>query len=117
MKGTGKHLSATRLLVRAYWQKNKAFNLILLCTVAMVTLSSFCVFSLVQGKLNADVKSYIYDAGMTADAYVENGTEDISDEIENLSFASRVGYEKRSGKLFQEGNPFCECVIYEEETF
>ncbi len=117
MKGTGKHLSATRLLVRAYWRKNKAFNLILLCTVAMVTLSSFCVFSLVQGKLNADVKSYIYDAGMTADAYVENGTEDISDEIENLSFASRVGYEKRAGKLFQEGNPFCECVIYEEETF
>lgn len=117
MKGTGKHLSATRLLVRAYWRKNKVFNLILLCTVAMVTLSSFCVFSLVQGKLNADVKSFVCTAGTTADAYVENGTEDISDEIEDLSFASHVGYEKRAGKLFTEGTPFCDCVIYEAETF
>lgn len=117
MKGTGKHPSATRLLVRAYWRKNKVFNLILLCTVAMVTLSSFCVFSLVQGKLNVDVKNYIYAAGTTADAYVENGTEDISDELEDLSFARHIGYEKRVGKLFAEGSPFCECVVYEEETF
>jgi ABC-type antimicrobial peptide transport system permease subunit len=117
MKGAGKHPSATRLLVRAYWRKNKVFNLILLCTVAMVTLSSFCVFSLVQGKLNADVKNFVCAAGTTADSYVENGTEDISDEIEELSFASCIGYEKQVGKLFAEGSSFCECVVYEEETF
>ncbi len=116
MKGAGR-TSAARLLVRAYWRKNKVFNLILMCTVAMVTLSSFCVFSLVQGKLNADVKNFVCAAGMTADAYVENGTEDISDEIENLSLTSRIGYEKQAGKLFVEGSPFCDCVVCEEETF
>lgn len=109
--------SAKKLLIQAYWRKNKVNNLILLCAVSMIIFISFSIFSLIPAKINADIANHIYADGMCADAYVENGSEDLAEHIGQISFVKASGGEKQVGRMMKEDTVLGECIVYDEQTF
>lgn len=145
MKHTSEYPSAGRLLLKAYWRKNKINNFILLFAVGMIVFISMVISSLIPAKINADITNYIRAEGMCADAYVENGTEDLAARIGKIPFVEAAGCEKHVGRIRKEDNAgdavedtvgdtaedtvrdtaedtmedavLGECIVYDEQTF
>lgn len=61
-----------------------------------------CILSFTYGKLQIDIQKNIRSDGMTASVYIENGTEDMAQQLNSLSYISETGKQKFAGKLLQQ---------------
>lgn len=109
--------SAEAILYRAYKRSNKSRDRLLLWTMMAVIVLVFFVFGLGQGKIQADKLRNIRSEGMTASAYLENGTKSDLKKLDEVSFISGLGREKFAGKLLQGRQKFCDCVFLDQKTY
>ncbi len=109
--------SAEAILYRAYKKSNKSKDRLLLWTMTAVIVLVFLVTGLGQGKIQADKLRNIRSEGMTASAYLENGTKSDLKKLDEVSFISELGREKFAGKLLQGRQKFCDCVFLDHKTY
>lgn len=109
--------SAVNGLASAYYRQNSGRNRILIFTSSLSVILIFMIFSMVSGKLDADSVRKTMEAGMTASAYLENGTEELEQQISNLPFVGGIGHYKKCGVLSVKEKNIGECVYVDDATF
>lgn len=105
------------MLLDAVRKQNRNKNRILFWAVTFTVSIIFCILSFANGKLQTDIQKNIYADGMTASGYIEEGTENIVQQLNSLAYISETGKEKFAGKLLDHGIQYCECVVAEKNTF
>ena len=90
----------------------------LLCLAGTLTVSViFCILSLVYGKLRVDVQKNIRTDGMSPSAYIENGTEEMAQQLSSLSYISENRKTEICREVVEPESKYCDCVVADESTF
>lgn len=117
MKTYNYHLTAEKVLLESYKKENSSKSR-LLCVAVMLAVSIiFCILSFSYGKLQIDLQKNIRSDGMAASVYIENGTEEMAQQLNSLSYISKIGKQKFAGKLLQQNLKYCDCVVADETGF
>ena len=117
MKTYNYHLPAEKVLLESYKKENRSKSR-LLCLVVMLAVSIiFCILSFSYGKLQIDLQKNIRSDGMAASVYIENGTEEMAQQLNSLPYISKTGKQKFAGKLLQQNLKYCDCVVADETGF
>ena len=95
----GRVRKSLNTLIRAYKKKNRERNIILQCIVVSVVVVSLVIISLIHGKFQADKLKNQYQDGKTISTFIEEGTDTIKRQLQDLSYVNSVGEEKESGRL------------------
>lgn len=106
-----------KTLLKASQRQNRRRNRLLMLAVALIGAVIFCVFSFAYEKLQADIQKNIQTDGMAVSAYLENGTEEMVEQIKTLSFVKYTGKEKFAGKLLDKNLKYCDCVVADKTAF
>ena len=94
MKTYNYHLPAEKVLLESYKKENSSKSR-LLCVAVMLAVSIiFCILSFSYGKLQIDLQKNIRSDGMAASVYIENGTEEMAQQLNSLSYISKIGKQK-----------------------
>lgn len=117
MKTYNYHLTAEKVLLESYKKENSSKSR-LLCVAVMLAVSIiFCILSFSYGKLQIDLQKNIRSDGMAASVYIENGTEEMAQQLNSLSYISKIGKQKFAGKLLQQNLKYCDCAVADETGF
>ena len=117
MKTYNYHLTAEKVLLESYKKENSSKSR-LLCVAVMLAVSIiFCILSLSYGKLQIDLQKNIRSDGMAASVYIENGTEEMAQQLNSLSYISKIGKQKFAGILLQQNLKYCDCAVADETGF
>lgn len=111
------HQPAEQVLFESCKKGNRNKNRLLCLAVTLTVSVIFCILSLVYGKLQVDVQKNIRADGMSVSAYIENGTEEMTQQLGSLSYISETGKQKFAGKLLSQNLKYCDCVVADESTF
>ncbi|MEE1444829.1 MAG: ABC transporter permease [Blautia sp.] len=106
-----------KTLLKASQRQNRRRNRLLMLAVALIGAVIFCIFSFAYEKLQADIQKNIQTDGMAVSAYLENGTEEMVEQIKTLSFVKCTGKEKFAGKLLDKNLKYCDCVVADKTAF
>lgn len=112
-----KKASPIQMLAHAYYKNDIRRNTILTATMSLTIVLIFGVFSIVFGKLNADIQKVILELGMTTPAWLENGTKEQEIQLENLFCVNEIGRYKKCGVMADNGRTVGECFYADAETF
>ena len=111
------HQPAEQVLFESYKKGNRNKNRLLCLAVTLTVSVIFCILSLIYGKLQVDVQKNIRTDGMSVSAYIENGTEEMTQQLGSLPYISETGKQKFAGKLLSQNLKYCDCVVADESTF
>lgn len=117
MKTYNYHLPAEKVLLASYKKENQSKSRLLCFAVMLAVSVMVCILSFTYGKLQIDIQKNIRSDGMTASVYIENGTEDMAQQLNSLSYISETGKQKFAGKLLQQKLKYCDCVAADETGF
>ncbi len=104
-------------LFRQYRNDRKKKNQLLIFAVAFAIVVIFCVFSFTIGKIEADTMRYERQDGITATAYLENGTRKEIEQLEKLDYVKDIGCEYDVGGLYTEYEEYCNCSYVDPDMF
>lgn len=90
--------SAERVLMDASRKKNQNRNRLLFIVITITVGVIFSVFSLIYGKMEIDIQKNMKADGMAVSTYIENGTVDMTQQLERSRKQICVGniYEERA---------------------
>ena len=54
---------------------------------------------------------------MAVSVYIENGTEEMAEQLKSLPYIAKTGKEKFAGKLLDQNIKYCDCVAADETGF
>ena len=113
----GRVRKSLNTLIRAYKKKNRERNIILQCIVVSVVVVSLVIISLIHGKFQADKLKNQYQDGKTISTFIEEGTDTIKRQLQDLSYVNSVGEEKESGRLMNGRYSYSKCVVLDETAY
>ena len=113
----GRVRKSPNTLIRAYKKKNRERNIILQCIVVSVVVVSLVIISLIHGKFQADKLKNQYQDGKTISTFIEEGTDTIKRQLQDLSYVNSVGEEKESGRLMNGRYSYSKCVVLDETAY
>ncbi len=96
------------VLAKAIYQKNHTRNRILICAIAVGILTLTIVFGVAFGKGRAEYTKTIRQAGTTASATLENGTETQYQKILSLSYVKKAGRKRTVGTAKSKDQSICQ---------
>lgn len=117
MKTYHYHLPAEKVLFESYKKENKSKSRLLCLAVLLAVSIIFCILSFSYGKLQMDLQKNIRADGMAASVYIENGTEEMAQQLHSLPYISKTGKQKFAGKLLQGNLKYCDCTAADETGF
>ena len=113
----GRVRKSLNTLIRAYKKKNRERNIILQCIVVSVVVVSLVIISLIHGKFQADKLKNQYQDGKAISTFIEEGTDTIKRQLQDLSYVNSVGEEKESGRLMNGRYSYSKCVVLDETAY
>lgn len=109
--------SMQKTLLKASQGQSRSRDRLLFLAVALTEAVIFCICSFVYGKIQADIQKNMQADGMAVSAYVENGTEEIGEQLKALSLVKNTGKEKFVGKLLDKNLKYCDCIVADNTGF
>lgn len=112
-----KRNSGIQELVRANDKAEKNRDRILVVAVTLALIVLFSAFNIVKGKIKVDSLKNIRENGTSANAYMENGTEEQYEQIEQLDYINKVGKENDFGFWYQGDTPLAICAVLDNTGY
>ena len=109
--------TAQQVLLDSYRKQNRGKNRLLLLAVTLTVSVIYCILSFAYGKIQTDIQKNIRADGMAVSVYIENGTEEMAEQLKSLPYIAKTGKEKFAGKLLDQNIKYCDCVAADETGF
>ena len=109
--------TAQQVLLDSYRKQNRGKNRLLFLAVTLTVSVIFCILSFAYGKIQTDIQKNIRADGMAVSVYIENGTEEMAEQLKSLPYIAKTGKEKFAGKLLDQNIKYCDCVAADETGF
>ena len=91
--------TAQQVLLDSYRKQNRGKNRLLLLAVTLTVSVIYCILSFAYGKIQTDIQKNIRADGMAVSVYIENGTEEMAEQLKSLPYIAKTGKEKFAGKI------------------
>lgn len=96
---------------------NRLIYSLIFMTLMVILMLSLVIISLIHGKFQADKLKNQYQDGKTISTFIEEGTDTIKRQLQDLSYVNSVGEEKESGRLMNGRYSYSKCVVLDETAY
>ena len=82
--------TAQQVLLDSYRKQNRGKNRLLFLAVTLTVSVIYCILSFAYGKIQTDIQKNIRADGMAVSVYIENGTEEMSEQFISLPYIAKT---------------------------